>query len=91
MGILEKKGALKTMAKRKSEYPQGRNPNSLDNLIHKGRPTGEEIYGEPKKKRTLTVTESGWQGLVKAARASGCTSVSQYLEKIGRGQVGLTA
>ncbi len=88
MRLLEEIKFKKTMAKKKSEYPPGKNPKSLDNLIHEGRPSGEEIYGEPKKKRTLTVTESGWQGLVEGARASGCNSVSEYLEKIGRGLTG---
>jgi len=93
-GYIRKVNICKTMAKkadRKSEYAPGKNPNSLDNLIHSGRPSGEEIYGETKKKRTLTVTESGWQGVVRAARAAGCTSVSEYMEKIGRGHVGLSA
>lgn len=78
------------MVKKKSEYSSGKNPKSLENLIHEGRPSGEQVYGEPKKKRTLTVTESGWQGLIKASKADGCTSVSEYLEKIGRGQIGGT-
>ncbi len=81
------------MAKRKtkSEYAPGRNPESIKNLIHEGRPSGSDIYGEPKKKRTLTITESGWQGITKAAKEAGCTSVSEYLEKIVRGEIGLFA
>lgn len=75
------------MTKRKSEYPVGKNPRSLENLIHEGRPSGENMYGEPKKKRTLTVTESGWQGVVKVAKAAGCSSVSEYLEQLGRGEI----
>lgn len=75
------------MTKPKTSDLRGTNPKSLENLIHEGRPSGEEVYGEPKKKRTLTVTESGWQGAVKAAKAAGCSSVSEYLEKLGRGQV----
>ncbi|URD48169.1 hypothetical protein [Chroococcidiopsis sp. CCNUC1] len=71
----------------KSEYSRGKHPNSIDNLIHEGRPSGEPIYGEPKKRRTLTITESGWQGLVNAAKASGCSSVSEYLEQVGRNPV----
>jgi hypothetical protein len=71
-------------AKTKSNYSVGKNPESLKNLNRDGRPSGEEIYGEPKKKRTLTVTESGWQGAVKAVRALGYSSVSEYLERFGR-------
>lgn len=65
---------------------QGKNPNSLKNLIHEGRPSSEQVYGEPKKQRTLTVTDSGWQGAVAAIKAAGYSSISEYLEKIGRGQ-----
>ena len=64
---------------------QGKNPNSLKNLIHEGRPSSEQVYGEPKKQRTLTVTDSGWQGAVAAIKAAGYSSISEYLEKIGRG------
>lgn len=74
-------------AKTKSDYSRGKNPNSLDNLNRDGRPSGEEIYGEPKKKRTLTVTESGWQGTLKVVRAAGYSSVSEYLERLGRGEI----
>lgn len=69
---------------KKTVYTHGKHPNTLANLIHEGRPTSEELYGEPKKKRTLTVTESGWQGLVEASKATGCSSVSEFLELIGR-------
>jgi len=69
---------------KKTVYAHGKHPNTLANLIHQGRPTSEELYGEPKKKRTLTVTESGWQGLVEASKATGCNSVSEFLELIGR-------
>ena len=65
---------------------QGKNPNSLKNLIHEGRPSSEQVYGEPKKQRTLTVTDSGWQGAIAAIKAAGYSSISDYLEKIGRGK-----
>lgn len=65
---------------------QGKNPNSLKNLIHEGRPSSEQVYGEPKKQRTLTVTDSGWEGAAAAIKAAGYSSISDYLEKIGRGQ-----
>lgn len=71
----------------KSEYSRGKHPNSRENLIHQGRPSGKAIYGEPKKRRTLTITESGWQGLANAAKASGFNSVSEYLEQVGRNPV----
>lgn len=65
---------------------QGKNPNSLKNLIHEGRPSSEQVYGQPKKQRTLTVTDAGWQGAVAVIKAAGYSSISEYLEKIGRGQ-----
>lgn len=77
--------------KTKSGYAPGKNPESIKNLIHEGRPSGEDLYGEPKKKRTLTITESGWQGITGAAKEAGCRSVSEYLEMLGRGQVKLPA
>ncbi len=77
------------MAK-KPVYAHGKHPHTLANLIHEGRPSSEEVYGEPKKKRTLTVTESGWQGLVEASKATGCNSVSEFLELIGRKQAQFT-
>lgn len=75
---------------KKLVYPHGKHPNTLANLIHEGRPSSEDVYGEPKKKRTLTVTESGWQGLVEASKAFGCSSVSEFLELIGRKQAQFT-
>lgn len=74
------------MRKKKSEYPVGKNPNSLGNLIHEGRPSAEDIYGEPKKKRTLSVTESGWQASAKKIKELGYSSVSEFLEEYGREQ-----
>ena len=76
-------GAM-TKKKEKSGYAAGKNPASIKNLIHVGRPS---IYDEPKKKRTLSITESGWQGITEAAKEAGCSSVSEYLERVGRGQV----
>lgn len=74
----------------KSFYGQGKHPNTLANLIHEGRPSSEEVYGEPKKKRTLTVTESGWENIREIAKTSGCSSVSDLLERIARGQISLS-
>lgn len=56
-------------------------PNSLKNLIHSGRPL---TLGEPKKPRQLTVSETGWEGVLSIARELGCTGVSDLLERIGR-------
>jgi hypothetical protein len=61
------------------------NPNSLANLTYReGRPA---IFGVKKKQRTITVTEEGWEGARQAIEAAGCNSVSDFLEKLGRGEV----
>jgi len=73
----------------KSSYAPGKNPRSIANLIHEGRPSSEEVYGEPKKKRTLSVTESGWENVQELAKVSGCSSVSDLLERLARGHLNL--
>jgi murein DD-endopeptidase MepM/ murein hydrolase activator NlpD len=42
---------------------------------------------EPKRRCTVTVTEQGWQGSRRVAIATGCYSISELLEKIGRGEL----
>lgn len=73
------------MASANDKYPPGQHPNSQANLTyHSGRP---KAFGADKKKRYLSVTDEGWEGASVAARAFGCSSVSEFLEKFGRGQV----
>jgi hypothetical protein len=55
-------------------------PNSLGNLTHEGRPPA---FNEAKKRRYLTVTDTGWVNTKAIAKELGC-SVSELLEKIGR-------
>ena len=75
------------MAEKK--YRQGQHPNSKANLTyHHGRP---QTFGVQKKKRNLTVTEEGWEGLMPIIEELGCKSVSEFLEKVGRGQVKVSA
>ena len=64
---------------------RGQHQNSLANL----RPQ-KKIYEEEKKKRTLSVTESGWTGVAEVALSTGCKSVSEFLEKLGRGELKIT-
>lgn len=59
-------------------------PNSLENLIHEGRPPA---FDEDKKRRSLTVTETGWAGSVQVASSVKCSGVSELLEQIGRGEL----
>lgn len=63
--------------------PRGTHKNSLDNLIHEGRPLK---YDEPKKTRRLSVTESGWDNARQLIKSMGM-SVSEFIEELGRGQV----
>jgi hypothetical protein len=60
------------------------NPNSLKNLIHQGRPLA---VGEKKKERTVTVSQTGWEGTQAILQSLGCSSVSELLEKLGRKQL----
>lgn len=56
------------------------NPRSLANL----KPGSEPDYGEVKKVRSIAVTDTGYEGLRAKAQACGC-SLSEYLERLGRG------
>lgn len=64
------------------------NPKSLENLIHEGRPPA---FDEDKKRRTLTVTESGWEGAMAVAKSLECRGISEMIELIGRGQLSVVA
>jgi hypothetical protein len=66
---------------------RGQHPNSQKNLTHEGRPSSEEIYGEPKQNRTVTVTNSGWEGIKEFVKAAGYKSPSEFLELLGRGVI----
>lgn len=73
----------------KTRFKPGEHPNSQANLTyHEGRPLS---FGVEKKKRNLTVTEEGWEGLQSVVKDLGCESVSEFLEKVGRGQVKVSA
>ena len=60
------------------------NPKSLENLKHEGRPLA---FAEEKKRRTLTVTESGWNGAMAVAKTVHCRGISELIELIGRGEL----
>ncbi len=72
----------------RTKYPPGKNPNSLANLkLGGGRNKGYE--SEDKKRRHLTVTDTGWEGAKLFIKQYGCKTVSEFLEKAGRGQLDL--
>jgi hypothetical protein len=60
------------------------NPKSLENLTHDGRKT---LWGEPKKKRTLTLTDTCWQTLEQWVSRNGERSISELLEALTRGMI----
>jgi hypothetical protein len=75
---------------RRGKNPQT-NPRSLANLTHEGRPLA---YDQPKKTRSITVTEDGWRGfqaLADAAQGIGAKglSASELVESLGRGTLNL--
>lgn len=78
-----------TQAKTKTKtkvYKPGEHPHSQANLNREGRP---KTYGTEKKQRYLSITQEGWEGAQDAARASGFSSLSDLIEKLGRGDVTL--
>jgi hypothetical protein len=60
------------------------NPRSLENLRHEGR---LPAFEEEKKRRNLTVTDSGWEGAMAVAKTLDCRGISELIELIGRGQL----
>lgn len=61
---------------------RGNNPNSRQNLSPR-----TPMYGETKKVHEVTVTEEAWAALKPVVKAAGCRSVSDLLEKLGRGEL----
>jgi hypothetical protein len=72
------------MPKPQSQPKRTINPRSLENLKHEGRPPAFE---EEKKRRTLTVTDLGWEGAMVVAKGLDCRGISELIELIGRGQL----
>ena len=62
---------------------------SSDATRKRTRPSRGQNRGDPKLPCRVTVTESGWQGAKQAAIASGCSSVSDMLEKLGSGELSI--
>ena len=63
-----------------NNYSLGKHPNSLANLNYRGgRP---KTFDSSKKRRSVSVTEEGWEGLQPVIEELGCKSVSDFLEKV---------
>lgn len=68
----------------KSNSARGIHSNSVQNLRRDGRPSAEKIYEEPKRRRNLLVTETGWLLATAKIKRLGYGSVPKFLEKWGR-------
>ena len=68
------------------KYAPGNHPNSRVNLQLRGRTPD---YSENKKQRYLSVTQEGWDGIRTVATAADCASISDLIEKLGRGELKL--
>jgi hypothetical protein len=65
------------------KYSQGQHPNSLSNLTYRqGR---KRDFEQRKKTRGVSLTDEGWENMKSLANKHGCSSVSDFLEKIARG------
>lgn len=60
------------------------NPVSLRNLTNSG---STQRYPEPKERRQLSVTKTGWNSAKAIAKKELKLSVSEMIEKIGRGEL----
>ncbi len=71
------------------KYTQGQHPKSLANLTyHQGRKSN---FGERKKTRGVSLTDEGWNRMKLLAEEYGCSSVSDFLEKVARGLIEVKA
>ena len=63
------------------KYKPGYHPNSRKNLELGGRKPDFEVK---KDKKTISLTKMAWDGLILLSEESGYSSVSAYLENLGR-------
>ena len=59
--------------------------NSLANL-KPNRSGSKPKYGEPKKKRTITVTDEGWDRVRQLMKGEYGMSLSEAIEQLARGE-----
>ena len=78
------------MSETPGKYSLGQNPNSLANLkLGRGK-RPKQFKSEDKKKRNLSITDTGWEGMKSLSQHYGCKSVSEFMEKMGRGLIDFT-
>jgi len=76
------------MKKSKSKYAPGEHPNSQANLTNRGR--GLE-YGQKKEPHMIRVTDDGWKGISRQIEKLGERSLSDFIERLGRGHIEIVA
>ncbi len=80
------------MESKTTKYARGKHPNTLASLKESnhygGRP--RQFDGQ-KKSRSWSMTDEGWQGMKEAAKKYGYKSLSEFLEKMGRGEIKISA
>lgn len=69
-------------------YKRGEHPNSQKNLSNKGR--GLQ-YGQKKAPHMIRVTKDGWEGVSKQIEKLGERSLSDFVERLGRGHIEVLA
>ncbi|GAC1467361.1 MAG: hypothetical protein NVS2B14_19290 [Chamaesiphon sp.] len=70
------------MASSQDGDKRGTSPNSRRNL----KPGSTPLYGERKRQIQLTLTPTAIEGAKNMAEQLGCASLSDFFEKIGRGE-----
>ena len=76
------------MARQKSEYSRGRHPNTLATLLENSKNGGRPLaFNSPKKGRSVTMTDEGWEAIKLTAKEHGYKSISEFLERIARGEL----
>jgi len=81
-----KKKAINTVELTK-DHDCGHHPNSLKNLALSPRAGRTKTYDEDKKKREVSITETGWEGAKAIAEQLNCRGVSELLEQLGRDRI----
>ena len=66
----------------------GKHPNSLKNLKLGG---NKLRYEQPKKRRCISLTDEGWDKCRELIKQNFGLSVSEFMEKLGRGDLDLEA
>lgn len=64
----------------------GKHPNSLKNLKLGG---NKLRYEQPKKRRSISLTDEGWDKCRQLTKENFGLSVSEFMEQLGRGEIDL--